>query len=168
MTPRRVILALGIAAGLAGWLWWTSARARRAGSKLVTPTVTRPVLPTSPYMNTRAGVKYVGDAVCARCHQEISKTYNSHPMGRSLGTVDEASPSRPHVPDTGVTFEQHGFTYEVQQRGERVVHKETRRDASGRVLSEVEAEIAYALGSGTRGVSYLFERDGSLFQSPIS
>jgi predicted CXXCH cytochrome family protein len=32
----------------------------------------------------------------------------------------------------------------------------------------VEAEVKYALGSGTRGVSYLIEREGRLFQSPIS
>jgi Tfp pilus assembly protein PilF len=36
------------------------------------------------------------------------------------------------------------------------------------VLSEVEAEVRYALGSGTRGITYLIERDGYLFQSPIA
>ena len=36
------------------------------------------------------------------------------------------------------------------------------------MLAQVEAVVKYALGSGTRGVSYLVERDGRLFQSPIS
>ena len=52
--------------------------------------------------------------------------------------------------------------------GDREFHKETQRDEEGRVVAEVEAEITYALGSGTRGISYLLERDGRLFQSPIA
>ena len=40
--------------------------------------------PQSPWLNTRPEVKYVGDAVCARCHADIAETYRRHPMGRSL------------------------------------------------------------------------------------
>ena len=104
----------------------------------------------------------------AHCHQEISERYKTHPMGRSLDVVGAASPSRPRVPDAGLSFEKHGLTYEVQRRGDRVVHKETRRDGEGRVLSAVEAEIQFAPRLGHARVSYLFERDGFLFQSPIS
>jgi len=124
--------------------------------------------PPSPYRNTRPGVKYVGDAACARCHREIAEAYRTHPMGRSLGPVGEVSPERPVVPTAGITFEAAGFSYAVENRGGKVIHKEACRDLSGRVLSEVEAEVLYALGSGASGVSYLFERDGFLFQSPIS
>ena len=52
--------------------------------------------------------------------------------------------------------------------GDREFHKETQRDGEGRVVAEVEAEVTYALGSGTRGISYLLERDGRLYQSPIA
>jgi predicted CXXCH cytochrome family protein len=124
--------------------------------------------PPSPYWNTRPGVKYVGDAACAGCHREIAEAYRTHPMGRSLGPVGEVSPERPVVPQAGIAFEAAGFSYAVENRGGKVIHKETRRDRSGQVLSEVEAEVLYALGSGASGVSYLFERDGFLFQSPIS
>ena len=41
-------------------------------------------------------------------------------------------------------------------------------DEAGRAVAQVEAEVKYALGSGTRGISYLIEHDGRLFQSPIS
>ncbi len=47
-------------------------------------------------------------------------------------------------------------------------HKATRRDAAGSVLAEIEAEVRFALGSGTRGTTFLIERDGYLFQSPIA
>jgi len=48
-----------------------------------------------------------------------------------------------------------------------LVHSEERLDGQGRVVVQVEAEIRYVLGSGERGLSYLVDRDGYLFQSPI-
>ena len=162
MKARRLLLIVG-AAALLGALFWSLGPGRRPPA-----TTSRVVDPPSPYINTRPGVQYVGDAVCSTCHKEIAATYREHPMGRSLGPIDDASPGRPALPPEGVVFEAFGFTYQAERRDGKVVHKETRRDRSGRVLSEVEAEINHALGSGARGVSYLFERDGFLFQSPIS
>ena len=48
------------------------------------------------------------------------------------------------------------------------IHKESLRDEAGRVVAEVENEVKYALGSGTRGVSFLVEHEGRLLQSPIA
>lgn len=125
--------------------------------------------PRSPWKNARLDVAYVGDAACARCHGEISETFRRHPMGRSLAPISSA----PAVgggddPDGSTTFEAAGSRFTVDRRGGRMVHREARLDAEGRVLAQVEAVVAYALGSGTRGVSYLVERDGRLFESPIS
>src|SRR5262249_45438115 len=47
-------------------------------------------------------------------------------------------------------------------------HTETRRDPHGQVLTAVEAEVQYVVGSGRRGQTYLIDRDGYLFQSPIT
>ena len=58
--------------------------------------------------------------------------------------------------------------YTIERRDQRVFHKATRRDATGNVLAEIEAEVRFALGSGTRGTTFLIERDGFLFQSPIA
>jgi predicted CXXCH cytochrome family protein len=58
--------------------------------------------------------------------------------------------------------------YTIEDRHGSVFHKATRRDADGNLLAEIEAEVKFALGSGTRGISYLIERDGFLFQSPIA
>ncbi len=48
------------------------------------------------------------------------------------------------------------------------IHKARRQRSDGSRFAEVEAEVRYALGSGTRGITYLIERDGFLFQSPIA
>ena len=109
-----------------------------------------------------------GDAACVRCHAEIAETYRRHPMGRSLFPIADAAslgadPGREHA-----QFDVNGSRYSVEHQGNRVIHQETRRDASGRVISKVEAEVAYTIGSGRQAFSYLIERDGFLFESPIT
>jgi hypothetical protein len=124
---------------------------------------TRIVPVTSPYKNAAPGVAYIGDAACARCHAEIAEAFGHHPMGRSMTTVTGVMPEV-----SGTVFEVGDLTYSIERRDGRVFHRETRRDKSGRVIATTEPEVRYVLGSGTRGLSFLVERDGGLFQSPIA
>ena len=89
-------------------------------------------------------------------------------MGRSLSPVGGSEEGPPTGANTGLPVEAQGLGYTVERRDRRVFHKATRRGADGDVLSEIEAEVRVALGSGTRGVNFLIERDGFLFQSPIT
>jgi tetratricopeptide (TPR) repeat protein len=116
---------------------------------------------------TRA-VKYVGDAVCARCHSEISRTYGRHPMGRSLAPVGGASAPIADRAGDRAQFEVDGLLYSVESRDGRVFHREARLDASGRTIAQNEAEVHEVVGSGRQAFSYLIERDGFLFESPIT
>jgi len=122
----------------------------------------------SVYRNTRPGVAYVGDAACVRCHAEIAETYANHPMGRSLTPIDQAPPEARVEGKERDLFEAQGFVYSAGSRDGRAYHRETRRDASGQVVGEVEGEVRYVLGSGTRAFSYLIDRGGYLFQSPVT
>jgi hypothetical protein len=110
----------------------------------------------------------VGDAACIRCHGDIAETFRHHPMGRSLAPMDSAPTVGGGRSDGSTTFEAGSSRFTVERRGGREVHRETRTDEKGRVLAQVEAVVKYALGSGTQGVTYLVERDGRLFESPIS
>jgi Flp pilus assembly protein TadD len=166
---RAAILLFLLLAALAWaakpWLW------RVAGFGARTPVSSfRPpdVYADSPYKNARPGVAYVGDEACARCHQEIARAYRSHPMGRSLTPLEGDAQRPPIGAPAGLPFEAKGVQYFVEQRDGRVFHKMTRRDAEGKVLAEIEGEVRYALGSGTRGIAFLIERDGFLFQSPVA
>jgi predicted CXXCH cytochrome family protein len=89
-------------------------------------------------------------------------------MGRSLAPIGGAGEGPPTTAATGLPFEYRGLHYTVERRAGRVFQKATRRDAAGSVLSETEAEVRFALGSGRRGTVFLIERDGFLFQSPIA
>jgi Flp pilus assembly protein TadD len=129
----------------------------------------RPLGADSPFANARPGVAYVGDAACARCHADVAADYRRHPMGRSLAPIAEAGmPALAEAADGRPLFEAGGLEYSIEDRGGRVYHREVRRDASGRVVAHNEAEVQYVLGSGNYGASFLVDRDGSLFQSPIS
>ena len=123
--------------------------------------------PQSPWLNARPEVKYVGDAACARCHSDIAETFRRHPMGRSLTPIASAPVVGFARPTGTATFSVAPSVFTIERRGGRELHRETFLDG-GKVLAQVEAEVAYAVGSGARSISYLVERDGRLFESPIT
>jgi len=65
-------------------------------------------------------------------------------------------------------FEVLGYRFFVDRRGDRVWHRQLRRGPDGELLLDFGLEVHYVIGSGTRGYSYLTDRDGFLFQTPIS
>lgn len=108
---------------------------------------------------------YVGSTRCAECHTEISAVYAEHPMARSAGIVSEMVP----VED----FQQAGFTagmlhYSVEATADGVVHREAMLAGDGTPIYEQAEPIRYAIGSGQRGRSYLIDREGLLFESPLT
>ena len=114
----------------------------------------------TPYRNVHPDVGYVGDAACAACHPGIDRTYHSHPMGRSAGPPDPGGPP--------LRFTAFGHVeYRVDAEGGRVTHTEVVHGPAG-ALATTSAEVVAAIGSGTRGKSYLCARDGSLWQSGAS
>jgi hypothetical protein len=151
-----LVAVVGVLAASGAWAAWEWLR---PPSPFRAPAVTI----ATPYKNARPGVAYVGDAACARCHAEIVASFRRHPMGRSMA-LPEAGGS-----DGVVTaFEADGLHYAVEQRGGKTIHSETRRDAEGRVVTRAEAEVKYVLGSGAQALSFVIDRDGRLFQSPIT
>jgi hypothetical protein len=121
-----------------------------------------------PYRNIHPHVAYVGDKACASCHADISRSYRRHPMGRSLTPIADAEEAQWYDAAHHNPFPALGEIFQVERRGRRVWHTESRRDANDRLLYTFETEVLYAIGSGTRGRSYLADRDGYLFQTAIS
>ena len=136
-------------AGLA--LWWF--RFPWAWQSVDDPRVTI----ATPFQNVRPEIHYVGDAACADCHAAISASYRQHPMGRSLAPIAAADSIERYDAAARNPFEAQGFQYRVERSGERMIHKES----VGAI--EARAEMAFAVGSGRRGRSYLIDRDGYLF-----
>ncbi len=89
-------------------------------------------------------------------------------MGQSLAPVSLSTPLERFDRAAHNPFDSLGFQFLVEQVPGGMVHKALRRNPQGHVVTEVDAEIQFVLGSGTRGRSYLLNRDGYLFESPVS
>ncbi len=165
-TALLVTLPLGLATALilAYFGPW-----RRGDSSLPDATPDDPRLTfATPYRNVRPEVRYIGDAACAACHASHAETYRRHSMGRSFEPVARIASRQSYGRDVNNPFEALDRRFVVEPHGDRVVHKQVWGDGRGGTAWELEAEVKYAIGSGSHGRSYVVERDGWLTQSPVS
>ena len=89
------------------------------------------------------------------------ETFSRHPMGRSLTRVAVGPVAAGTRSGEVAAFDAGSSHFTIEQRDGRILHRESRCDEQGRVLAEVEAEVTYALGSGSRGTPTLWsERAG--------
>jgi tetratricopeptide (TPR) repeat protein len=164
------VLLLVSAATAAALRWYSSGQANR-DRPIPQPDPDPPDAPfVSPYRNTQPGVKYVGDQSCLSCHREY-RSYSGHPMGRSFAPSAEAPLLEEYGPSPSNPLKLPGLELSVQRKDGHVYHKVVYTDAAGKPVEGVAPEVheaAYALGSGAQGRSYLVQRGGALFQSPIS
>jgi hypothetical protein len=121
----------------------------------------------TPYRNVRPEVQYVGDAACSACHPSQAKSYQEHPMSRSLALVAQAAPIERYAVASGNPFSAPGFRYEVERQTGHSWHKES-VIANGKSLAETKVEVQIAVGSGRNGRAYLVDHEGWLFSSPIT
>ena len=123
---------------------------------------------SGPYRNIRPDVAYVGDAQCAGCHEAIAKSFARHPMGRSLVPFAELLDPQDYSQDANNPFNALGRRFSVDRTNNDEWHRQTSLDEPGKPITELAQRVDWVIGSGAKGRSYLTERDGYLFQSPIS
>ena len=124
-------------------------------------------LPTAIRKPPPATQGYVGSAACGECHAEIAKRYDSHPMAHSLATVEDAR--RVEAYDDQTEFAAGPRKrYRVERGEDGVFHHELGLTRDGQMVYDQKIRVRYVVGSGRRGRSYVINRDGRLFMSPIS
>ena len=120
----------------------------------------------TPYRNVKPHVKYVGDATCAKCHPTICKTFHDHPMGRSADFLTAGHHEK--YPANGkATFASGPFDLTAEKTAEGVRHRVGLREPAGSI-PDVVLPVHVAIGSGTRGRSYLTVENGCVWQTPVS
>jgi hypothetical protein len=108
---------------------------------------------------------FAGSQACVECHEDIAKSYLQHPMAKSTQNVlDEPVEDYERAEFSPVAQR----TYRVQRKDGVVRHHEIGLDGEGQVIYDQAVDIRFAIGSGRRGRSYVIDRDGLLFISPIS
>jgi hypothetical protein len=123
---------------------------------------------SGPFRNVDPAVQYVADQRCADCHGDIARTYAQHPMGHSLVPTAEA-PFLPLDREHHNPFDALGARFLIERDGgDTMRHRRQRLTADGAVVAEQAWDAHFAIGSGRRGFSFLNERDGFVFQTPVS
>lgn len=110
---------------------------------------------------------FVGSRACAECHQQIAADYSRHPMARSLQLVGTAEVIEKFDTDRR-RFTGGQRTYHVERRDGELIHHEVMFDDDGGVLYDQAETVQFAIGAGVKGRSYLLQREGLLFESPIT
>jgi len=141
---------------------WHIAEARQNGQGSTTP----PKLPDH-YLNVQPGVEYLGDEACRKCHASIYLQFKRTGMGRSVSLPSAEDLSQLTKPVRLVSKSSHR-TYSVYARDGKMIHEESESDAAGHVIFSESHEVAYTVGAGDVGKSYLVAKGDSLFVSPIS
>jgi predicted CXXCH cytochrome family protein len=102
------------------------------------------------------------DLICRNCHQQIYDRYQRTPMAKASGNaLDGLLPG-------ALLHQDSGIEYRLYARDGSAWLSYDRRDASPAKALHGEQRLSYYIGSGNRGRTYLFERDGFWFESPVN
>jgi hypothetical protein len=145
---------------------WTSAWTQsQPGSEAGTATgAARAIQSTSPaklvrHVSSSGRSGYVGNEACADCHAAIYQSYARTPMARASG------PAEDNLIPADFLHAKSGVHYRIYSPSGHVWLSFERPDDPA-VSSK--RELLYYIGSGHRGLSYLYSRDGFLFESPVN
>ena len=170
-SPKRAaagLIAFALLAAVGGAVAWFALK-RGPNSPPPEPLAADPPTPDprlafeTPFRNVKPGVRYLGDASCAGCHGDIDKKYHAHPMGRSAALAAKASPLESFAAGPHNPFPIGPLELRAEKKGDAAVHR-----VAAKELGEYTLAPEVAIGSGTRGRSYVSVEGGSVWQSPVS
>jgi hypothetical protein len=115
-----------------------------------------------------ASAEYVGAEACAACHRPIYDSFKKTDMGRSMSVVPADLPSIPAGHTVTVWNERLDRYYDVQSTPAGMYQSEYQKASDGSEIFRNTQKLAYAIGSGKNGTSYLVTRDGYLYEAPLS
>ncbi|MDE0627147.1 MAG: hypothetical protein OXH99_12170 [Bryobacterales bacterium] len=111
--------------------------------------------------------RYVGSKACAGCHQALHDTFVASAMGSSMAPVGESI--RPLVASARpVVNERLNRRFVVEERPDGFYQRESEASPSEKPPFDSAHRLAYVIGSGVNGFSYLVRRGDHLVQAPIS
>lgn len=123
--------------------------------------------PEIEFRNMSDTVAYVGMQQCRSCHADIYNSFMETGMGQSFdhATKEKSAADYTHalVYDTI-----NDFYYHPQWRNDSLFFKEFRLSDTGDTLHIREEAIDYVIGSGQHTNSHLINREGYIYQAPIT
>jgi len=160
--PISELSAIGLAAV---FLIWAATRIADAHQTAQGPPTQETSLPQ--YLNAQPAVDYVDDEVCQNCHPSEYQTFKKTGMGRSA-SIPSSDDLRELATPVFIKRQKLNRSYSVYSSNGKMFHEESERDARGQLVFSETHEIAYTIGAGDVGKSYLVAKGDALFVSPIS
>lgn len=121
----------------------------------------------SGWENLAAEVKYTGPQACQSCHAEVFDSYQKTGMGRSWHRPSKSDVIEDFGPNARVFDPHANFHYLPFWQGDSMYVLEYRLDGRDTVHRRAE-RVDYIVGSGHQTRSYVLERNGFLYEAPIT
>jgi hypothetical protein len=105
-------------------------------------------LRSNPFFGLLIALPIQASPLCLPCHRDVVSSYAATPMAQSSGAVERG--------ESG-SFSHNGVRYAMEAAGSTL-----------RLKSPAVRDLRYFIGSGHKARSYLWERDGYLYQAPAA
>ncbi|MEX2590844.1 MAG: tetratricopeptide repeat protein [Chitinophagales bacterium] len=120
-----------------------------------------------PFRNTNDTVAYAGMQQCRSCHQDIYNTYIQTGMGQSFGLATKAKSAADY--EHALVYDTlNDFYYHPYWENDTLYFEEFRLSDKGDTIHKRTEGISYVIGSGQHTNSHLINRDGYIYQAPIT
>jgi tetratricopeptide (TPR) repeat protein len=119
------------------------------------------------YASVSDTTRYVGIETCAGCHKDIYDSFLQTGMGRSFGRATRARSSAVFTPSSLVRDSATGLAYHPYWTQDTLCVLEFRLEGRDTVYRRTE-HIDYIVGSGQHTNSHLTDRNGYLYQAPLT
>ncbi|MEZ4829680.1 MAG: tetratricopeptide repeat protein [Bacteroidia bacterium] len=119
------------------------------------------------FLNLDPKVKYTGTQSCQPCHKKIYQSFIETGMGKSLYRPDTSRVIESFGPDAVTTDPKSDFAYFPFWLGGEMLVREFRLSGKDTIYQRTE-KVDYVVGSGHQTRSYLMERNGYLYEFPIT
>jgi hypothetical protein len=96
---------------------------------------------------------------CAACHPAQAKPQPATSMAHALELPSECTILKAHPL---LTFKDGKYSYKIEREGDRSIYSVTDGEQT------ITVPISWALGLGSAGQTYLFQKDGQMYQSRVS
>jgi hypothetical protein len=124
--------------------------------------------PAGIFLNTDPSVKYVGSDACSGCHQELYSDYKKTAMGRSMSPVDEGLQQALAPEPAAVENQKMNRRFRVYSQDKKIFQGMEELAPSEKPPFTNTHELAYVVGSGVNGYTFIVRRGDHLFQAPLS
>ncbi len=114
-----------------------------------------------PRKGTEPREAYVGAATCATCHTSIVDIQSTTPMAGASMPANPKTFAKSGI-TSSLTFNAGAYAYEISQSGTSSIYT-----ASGGMHS-VSTPLQWIFGIGHFGQTYLYEQDGTYYESNLS